>query len=133
MSRMLNTFPWQRLWRFASVGGLAAFTHFSVMIALVSGLHWPPLSANIIAFTIAFGVSYWGQSRWTFAERQHTTKQTLWRYALTAILGFLINETTLFLGIQVWHWWYVPSLVLAIVLAALSTYLISHYWVFKSA
>lgn len=123
----------KRILCFGGVGGLAAATHFFVAVLLISQAFMNPLLANLIAFLIAFVVSYTGQRYWTFAAKHYNHRNTLGRYGLTAIIGFLINETTLWLGLTVFHAWYPLILGLAIIVAAVSTYLLSANWAFKIA
>ncbi|WP_020394415.1 GtrA family protein [Thiolinea disciformis] len=123
----------KRILRFGGVGGLAAATHFFVAVLLISQAFMNPLLANVIAFLVAFIVSYAGQRYWTFAANYHNHHTTLWRYGLTAIIGFLINETILWLGLTVFPAWYPLILGLAIIVAAISTYWLSANWAFKIA
>ena len=51
---------------FLLVGATAAAVHFAVLALAVEGAHVPPLSANLIAFAVAFCVSFAGHYRLTF-------------------------------------------------------------------
>ena len=62
----MNKFLVMQLMRFGIIGSLAAFINFGIVILLVELWGWHPLSANAIAFLIAFQVSYSGHRYWTF-------------------------------------------------------------------
>lgn len=121
----------QRLLRFGVVGVVAALVHLAVFAGVVYGFAVRPLVGNVLAFLCAFGVSYRGQSGWTFADRA-AGRWGVARYFLTACVGFLINETVLWCGL---HGGLSPmvAVVVAIAVAAATTYVISHFWVFDEA
>ena len=81
--------------RYVTVGGLATATHVALAIALNSLLAWPALAANTVAFAAAFTVSYFGNWRWTFASaggHAHLVP----RFLLVTLLGFALNQTSVY-------------------------------------
>lgn len=105
-------------------------THYAVAILAVYVLSFGNHTANLLGFMVAFCVSYTGQSNWTFNDRK-TKSPTLLRYFLTAVSGFCLNDVVLYFGLHL-GMDYRIALLLAIVLAAAFSYLISLLWVFKN-
>jgi len=116
--------------RFAGVGGCAAATHLLVVAALVQGLQWPPLLANVLAFLVAFCVSYAGHGLLTFAGHQAPHAQALPRFFAVACASFAINEALYFVALQVLHWHYFWSLVAVLLFVAVLTFVASKFWAF---
>jgi putative flippase GtrA len=119
-----------QLSRFVLVGSLASITHFFVVISIVSLFHSPPLITNLFGFSCAFFVSYFGHRTWTFNARNRSHKQAIFRFFIVAIIGLGINETSYALLLNSTRFNYITGLVIAIIVAAASTYLLSRLWVF---
>lgn len=77
--------------RFATVGLFATVVHSSVALLFIYTLNVPDQIANATGFSAAFICSFIGHSRFTFKKRGHFS-----RFLLTAIFGFLINASTLY-------------------------------------
>lgn len=116
--------------RFVLVGGSAAASHLLVVALLVQGLHWPPLSANVLAFLLAFAVSYSGHALLTFAESATPHRQALPRFFLVACSAFVVNELLYFAALRWLAWHYLWSLFLVLLLVAVGTFVCSKFWAF---
>jgi putative flippase GtrA len=123
----------KQLLHFGGVGGLAAATHYLVVLLLVGvGLH--PLLANVFAFLTAFQVSYFGHRHLTFADSAvglpHS--QTLPRFFLVAVSSFLLNEC-MFAGLLRYTALpYQLSLGIVLVLVAGLTFVLSRVFAFSA-
>lgn len=87
-----------------------------------------PLLANVIGFSVAFNVSYFGHRNWTFAsDSAHRT--TFWRFLTVALTSFALNEALYSVLLQFMNY----DLALAIVLVAVSalTFVLSKLWAFR--
>jgi putative flippase GtrA len=120
----------RQLARFGAVGIAAMAVHWSI-VALLVPLGSPPLLANVIAFAIAFNVSYVGHRNWTFADTTpHAT--TFRRFLGVALLSFALNEALYYLllrqGIE-----YRIALFAVLVAVAALTFVLSRYWAFRRA
>ena len=117
------------LW-FGAVGASAAAVHFCVVWLLVGGMHWPALAANVMGFALAFGVSFVGHHRLTFAAQQARGRDALPRFFGVALLGFACNELLyallLQLGVE-----YRLALVIVLVTVAAMTWWLGRHWAFK--
>ena len=120
-----------RIWRFGIVGVLATLVHLIIVWNLIHFDFASPLLANLIAFLIAFSVSFVGHYRWSFGSSSPKV-QALFRFASIAAIGFLINSCLL--SVLIWR-----EMLLAEWAAVVSTfvvppctYLLSRFWGFKS-
>ncbi len=118
---------WVGLW-FLLVGASAALTHVLVF-ALTKDLMLPEL-ANAVGFGVAFFVSFFGHRWLSFQDTKTTLLQSLRRFAVTAVAGFMCNELVFMLLLRVFGWADMPALLLALVLAAGQTFVLSRFWAF---
>ena len=79
--------------RFSLTGGLSTAVHFAMVAILVSFMRFLPPHANIIAFLLAFGVSYIGHSKYTFPSSGRTGfDPALMKFFMVAVFSFVLNE-----------------------------------------
>ncbi|RQO58530.1 GtrA family protein [Paucibacter sp. KBW04] len=118
------------LW-FGAVGASAAAVHFGVVWALVENWGLPALAANVAGFLLAFGVSFAGHHRLSFAAQKATVRESLPRFAAVAVLGFVSNELlyALLLGLGME---YRLALILVLVGVAAMTWMLSRFWAFRA-
>lgn len=116
--------------RFVLVGGAAAATHLLVVWLLVHSAHWQPLLANVLAFLVAFWVSYGGHAALTFADAGAQHRQALPRFFVVACSAFVANELLYFAALRWLHWDYLWGLASVLVLVALGTFISSKFWAF---
>lgn len=116
---------------FCAVGGAAFLTHFSVVTIIVPfGLH--PLIANVIAFVVAFGVSFVGHNHWTFPARGDRDRaRALRRFATVACSSFALNETLYAVLLGFTRLPYQIALLMVLSVVASFTLLFSKYWAFS--
>ena len=116
--------------RFGVVGVSAMCVHMLVVTLLVpAGLH--PLLANIIAFLVAFQVSYFGHARWTFSVADPNSRKHKLRFFIVAILSFLTNEMLYALLLTIFHLHYLVALFIVLAVVALLTFVLSRLWAFR--
>ena len=121
-----------QLLQFVLVGGSAAATHLAVVGLLVSLFGMPPLSANMLAFLVAFVVSYNGHALLTFSASQARGWPVLARFFAVACLSFVANELLYYIALNWLHWHYFWSLAAVLVLVAIGTFVMSKFWAFKA-
>lgn len=123
----------RRIVTFIGVGGSAAAVHMACVYALVGFSHWPPLFANVVAFLVAFWVSFFGHFRLTFRSNQAPMWRAIRRFFAVSVLGFATNELAY---AALLHWTALPymvALVVVLVGVAAGTYLLGRYWAFRGA
>ncbi|ABM31202.1 putative flippase GtrA [Paracidovorax citrulli] len=118
--------------QFVLVGGAAAATHLGTMGLLVALAGMPPLAANVLAFLVAFAVSYNGHALLTFAASRRRGPTAMARYFAVACLTFAANELMYFTALHILHWHYFWSQAGVLVLVALGTFVLSKFWAFKA-
>ena len=116
------------LW-FGLVGATAAAVHLLVF-QLMRHAMLPEL-ANLIGFLVAFGISFTGHRWLSFKGASTGVQQSLVRFFVTAVAGFLTNELCFVLALRVALWPVWPSLVLALLVAAAQTFLLGRWWAFR--
>ncbi|MBI1215829.1 MAG: GtrA family protein [Alphaproteobacteria bacterium] len=121
-----------RLFRFGIVGLSAFFVNWIVVVLIVSAGLCGPLAANVVAFLTAFSVSYFGHRGWTFSGKARAGAGSFWRFAVVAGIGFLVNESSYYVLLDVYHIDYRIGLVFAVGLAAVCTYILSALWAFNA-
>ena len=114
---------------FIVVGAAAALTHLSVF-TLTRHAVWPEL-ANAMGFCVAFAVSFAGHRLLSFRDASTTLASSLRRFVVTALAGFACNELVFVVLYRALDWPSLAALVLALVLAAGQTFLLSRYWAFR--
>ncbi|MHC3122462.1 GtrA family protein [Acinetobacter sp. GN11] len=119
-----------QLARFTTTGAAAALTHYSIVMLLFKrniALQY----ANLVAFLLAYWVSYFGHRIFTFKAQHISHRQTLPKFTLVAGLGFLFNESFLLLS-NLYFSVPVSTLVcVAIVLTSIVTFLLNRFFAFQ--
>ena len=122
----------RQMLKFGIVGLLATFVHMVIGFLLIQS-SWQPLVANMIAFGIAFLVSFVGHLGFSFADQDVSASSALWKFALVALLGFACNETLLL--VLLWQDVFTDTLSLWVSTgcAAALTFALSRIWAFRAA
>lgn len=120
-----------QLFRFGCVGVLAMALHLAVVSALVP-LGVPPLWANVLAFAVAFQVSYFGHRSWTY--RATGGGAAYGRMLMVSLASFALNEPMYACLLKYAPFFdYRVSLALVLVAVAIFTFAGSRFWVFARA
>lgn len=127
---MINKILFWQLFRFGIVGLSAATVNFIGVVLLVEYANLEPLIANIIAFLLAFNVSYIGHRFWTFNHKKHQSNSAP-KFFIIAINSLLLNEAIFALLLHVTSLHYTVALIITIFLVAIVTFILSKLWAFK--
>jgi putative flippase GtrA len=117
--------------RFAVVGLVATLVHVAVVVVLVEAAGSAPLLANAIAFALALAVSYAGNHQWTFRARGNHRRHFP-RFATTAGLGLLLNQTIMYVMIEGLGQDYRVALALVVLVVPLLSFLLNRLWSFSA-
>lgn len=85
-----------RLIYFVGIGGAAAFVHLFTVFNLVKFIHIQALVANVLAFLIAFNVSFLGHKYLTFSQLRDEKNLSLPHFFLVAASAGIMNEMLYF-------------------------------------
>ncbi len=121
-----------QLMRFGVIGVLAAITHYCIAIFLTSNdiaAGW----ANLVAFVIAFWVSYFGHRYFSFDVGDVSHQQTLPRFILVAVFGFILNESLLLLMLHFTKISIELGLPFIIIVTAVFTFILSRQFAFDTS
>lgn len=112
------------------VGFGALATHWIVLVLAVSLAGVAPLVANVVAFLVAFNVSYFGHRELTFAAQHRPHRRTLPRFAAVAVSMFLVNET-MYWALLSWTAlrYDIASLIVLATVAGM-TFVLGKFWAF---
>jgi putative flippase GtrA len=115
---------------FVLVGGVAAGVHLLVVMLAVELRHVPPAYANVIAFAVAFLVSYAGHRRYTFGAGRGVA-DSMGKWLAVSIAGFLLNQALYVAALRLFpDWSYLLLLAGVTVLVALCSFFLGKLWAF---
>ena len=115
-----------QLTRFGIVGVVATMVHLGiagVVLAFYPGTS--PFLANLVAFIVAFQVSFWGHSRFTFREQGRRV-----RFLLVTLMGFGINNGALLIFTNLELMDDFTAICLSVTAVPVFVFLASRLWVF---
>jgi len=121
-----------QLMRFGVIGVIAAITHYCIAIFLTDhqvAAAW----ANLVAFVIAFWISYFGHRYFSFDAGDVSHQQTLPRFILVAVLGFILNESLLLLMLHFTKISIALGLPFIIIITAMFTFILSRQFAFDTS
>lgn len=123
---------WRKIFRFALVGGAATVVHAAVALLLHYQAGIEALAANVVAFFMAWGVSYLANWAWTFeAASEH--RQSIPRFLTVSLSGFGLNQTLLWLTYSVLGWPMWLALAPSLVAIPAASFVASYLWAFASS
>ena len=116
---------------FILIGLISTLVHYIVAVGfeffnILSAVH-----SNIVGFTFAFPLSYFGHRIYTFSNQKSGHKTSLPRFIVVSVTGFVTNQSMviMFNKYTILPFWLSLGLVMLII--AICTYLLSRYWAFK--
>ncbi len=117
--------------RFGGVGITALLVHLAAVSLWLVPTGLQPLVANIIAFLIAFIVSYLGHRHLTFRASHVANRHALPRFFIVACLGFAINEFLYFVLLSFTSLDYRIALFIVLLTVAILTFVLGKLWAFS--
>lgn len=116
----------REIFRFAVVGASASAVHAAVGIT-ASWLGLVPLAANTAGFIAALGVSYLGNSLWTFGVDAARPKAFA-RFVVLALAAFASNQAIVYGLTAKLGWSYAASLLVVLATVPALTFLAARSW-----
>ncbi len=116
---------------FGMVGVVSTLIHFTVLYLLVESAGVPPVTANFFAFTASLMGSFGLNHRYTFQSCLHW-KKTLPKYTITVLIGFLLNQSIMWVAVERLHISYLYGFVCVTVAVPLSNFILHKYWTFSA-
>jgi putative flippase GtrA len=115
---------------FAAVGIAATLVHAAVGLTLESAAALSAFVANLIAFSVAFLVSYFGHRRFSFrSEAAHS--RALPRFGAVALTGLALNQMLVLAIVNGGGLPYAVALAVIVATVPALTYVLSRLWAFR--
>ncbi len=115
---------------FGVVGAHAAIVNFGALMIFVAFVGLTPLVANIVAFLVAYQVSFWGHRCWTF-RGPHAHHHLGLRFFGVALLSLGLNEGIFAVFLLACHLYYPISMILTLLIVPPITFVLSRVWAFS--
>jgi putative flippase GtrA len=118
--------------RYVLSGGTAAIVDLALLYALYEVMRVHYLISAILAFLMAFVVSFTLQKFWTFRNVSHENMHTqVFTYLGTSLLGLALNTLLMYVFVDLALVHVMLSQVFAGAIVACFTFFLSKYFVFK--
>jgi len=121
-----------QLVKFGLVGLLATIVHGLIALTLIR-FNFSPLIANPIGFLVAFQVSYFGHSRWSFRSNTPRRLSHQGKFFFVSISGLLCSQGLLYGLLKLTVLSESVSLIIALGISAGFTFLLSRQWAFRDS
>lgn len=121
----------RQLARFGIVGLSATLVHYAVAVGLIQ-TGAAPLTANGVAFALAFHGSFFCHYAWSFTAGGVDPITAYLRFGFVAVSGFAVSQTLLWTTLTFSTVRPQVSLIVILIATAGFTFLFSKYWAFFS-
>lgn len=122
----------KQLFWFGVVGVAAMLVHLCTVALILVPWGLDPLVANVLAFLVAFQVSYSGHRRLAFRSAAAVAKpHSRARLFAVALGSFALNELMYWVLLRYTNIDYRLALGIVLVLVSALTFLLARHWVFK--
>jgi putative flippase GtrA len=115
---------------FAVIGATATAINYVAALAAQQLLHLGPLPAGVVGYAAAVGVSYFGNSLLTF-RRPALHGPQFARFAVTSLVGLVINLGLVFVGTHTLGWPLWKALIPVVLIVPASTFVMAKFWAFR--
>jgi putative flippase GtrA len=116
--------------KFFGVGSVSAVGHFGVLILLVQAFGVAAVPASAAGALIGAWINYVLNYRYTFrSDKKHS--EALFKFAVVALLGLLLNTLFMWLGVEVLSLHYLLSQVVTTGLVFIWNFVANRCWTFR--
>ena len=114
--------------RYIAVGGIATGTQYIIFIGLIQLAYLSAVLASLIGASVGACVAYLGQRAFTF-DSQLSTRDTLPRFLVVAVVGAILNSLIVWIGISA-NINYMLAQFSATLIVVYMTYNLNKHWSF---
>jgi putative flippase GtrA len=119
----------QQVVAFAGVGAVAAVVHYGALIGLVESGLATPVPATLAGYVAGGIVSYLLNRRHTYrSDRPHA--EAGWRFAVVALVGFLLTGVFMHLFVTRWGAPYLPAQLVTTGIVLVWSFAAHKFWTF---
>lgn len=103
MVKLLRQLPWQRLIKFAFVGGTAFALDFGIYFILTRFAHIPYISSRVLSIAAAFTWNFMLNRNWTFQAKTGRVGRQAARFVIVMVGTSMLNLVLLRFGVESLH------------------------------
>lgn len=115
---------------FGAVGILATLTHYFSAIFAVELLAWDVMIANVFAYCVAVGVSFFGHSMLTF--RTTMSRERFIKFAAVSLSALAVSQALLWLLTYVGVFGHRVNMLAVVFVVPAYSYILNKFWVYKN-
>lgn len=121
------------LFKYVVSGGSSACANLGTLYLLTEYAHVHYLQSAVLAFIIAFFISFLLQKFWTFKDmRKEVIHQQMIWYLGLSLINLLINTLLIYSLVEYVHLWYLAAAVVSGALLAVSNFFIYKHVIFTT-
>ena len=113
LEKIKNNKLLSQILRFGVVGGLAFLIDSSLLFVLTEYLHIYVLISSVISFIVSLIFNYLLSIFWVFDVKKKQTWKEVLVFAILSTIGLGINQVVMYLGVEVFHIYYMICKVLS--------------------
>jgi putative flippase GtrA len=117
---------------FAIVGVVATACHYATALGAHHFVGLAPMNATFAGYVASVGVSYLGNSLFTFRRPALHGPQFV-RFAVISLAGLAMNQTIVFVATRRFGLPFYEALIPVVIIVPASTFLMSKFWAFRPA
>lgn len=125
--------PWQRLIKFAFVGGSAFVIDFAIYFVLTRFGHIPYIASRIVSISLAMIWNFTMNRNWTFQAKTGKVRRQAPRFLIVMALTSLLNLVLMRVGVSSLHLNDLLVLVVVSLLIMLINFSAHQLWSYKPA
>lgn len=121
------------LFKYVVSGGSAACVNLGGLYVLTEYAHVHYLQSAVLAFIVAFFISFLLQKFWTFGDMRKEVMhiQMMWYLGLS-LANLLVNTLLIYILVEYMHLWYVAAAVASGALLAISNFFVYKHVIFTT-
>lgn len=131
MIEFIDKFTRHVVIRFIISGGTSAFVDLLALYVLNSVLLLHYIPSAILAFIIAFGVSFTLHKFWTFKSHGERAHKQVVMYLGTSLFSLALNTLLMYIFVSKFHFIVLVAQFIVGIIVAFVSYFLSHNFVFK--
>jgi putative flippase GtrA len=116
---------------FAVVGVVATACHVTVALVTQRLLGLGPMAASLAGYAASVGVSYLGNSRFTFRRPALHGPQAA-KFVTISLGGLAVNQAIVFVCTHLLGWPLKQALIPVVLIVPASTFVMSKFWAFRT-
>lgn len=114
---------------FGAVGILATLTHYFSAILAVELFGWHVMMANVFAYCVAVGVSFFGHSVLTF--RAPVSRERFFKFVIVSLSALAVSQAILWALTYLGAFGHRINMLAVVCVVPVYSYCLNKFWVYK--